>query len=97
VAGGFGIAAVVFAVLRQVFRHTQISSEAKVADLIGEPATVITPIPENGVGEIAYVQCGARYLAPAREESGAAVSKGQSVRISRITGTQFYVIPMLPF
>ena len=79
--------------LRQLFRRTQSSSESKVGTLVGTLATVITPIPQHGVGEIAYVQAGSRYTAPARSESGAAVAGGQTVRIHRVVGTQFYVVP----
>ena len=57
-------------------------------------ATVITPIPANGVGEIAYVQSGTRYSAPARDERGAPVGNGQTVKIVRIVGSQFYVAPI---
>ncbi len=78
-------------VLRQLFTRTQSSSESKIADLVGAVAHIITPIPENGVGEIAYVQGGSRYTAPAREEKGAAVPSGQAVKIVRIIGSQFYV------
>src|SRR5438309_4251447 len=35
--------------------------------------TLFRSIPENGVGEIAYVQGGTRYSAPAREERGTSV------------------------
>ena len=91
VLGGLLIAGLVFALFRQVFRHTQSSSEGKVLELVGEIATVITPIPANGVGEIAYVQTGSRYSAPAREESGATVGMGRTVVITRVVGTQFYV------
>jgi hypothetical protein len=62
-----------------------------VARLAGSEANVITPIPENGVGEIAYVVGGTRYSAPARTENGAAVANGKTVKIIRIVGTQFYV------
>ena len=55
---------------------------------------LITPIPADGVGEIAYVQAGSRYTAPARTEGGAAVTNGQTVKIVRIVGTQFYVTPV---
>ena len=57
-------------------------------------ATVITPIPANGVGEIAYVQAGSRYSAPARDERGSPVANGQTVKIVRIVGSQFYVVPI---
>ena len=74
-----------------VFRHTQSSSESKVARLVGTEANVITPIAENGVGEIAYVVGGSRYTAAARTEKGTAVASGQTVKITRVVGTQFYV------
>ena len=79
-------------VLRQLFSRTQGSSESKVSSLAGLIATTVSPIPENGVGEIAYVQAGSRYTAPAREESGAAIAAGKPVRITRVIGTQFYVV-----
>jgi len=64
--GGLLVACLVFWLFRTVFRRTQGSSESKVAQLVGAPATVITPISSDGVGEIAYVQSGSRYTAPAR-------------------------------
>lgn len=79
--------------LRELFRRTQGSSESKVGGLVGVCATVITPIPQHGVGEIAYVDSGSRYTAPARTESGGAIAGGQTVKINRIVGTQFYVVP----
>jgi hypothetical protein len=54
-------------------------------------ANVITPIAENGVGEIAYVVGGTRYTAAARVEKGTAIATGQTVKITRVVGTQFYV------
>lgn len=89
--GGFAIAGSVLWLLRQLFRRTQSSSESKVGTLVGLTATIITPIPENGVGEIAYIQAGTRYTAPAREEHGVAVASGRPVQITRIVAAQFYV------
>jgi membrane protein implicated in regulation of membrane protease activity len=80
-----------YKILAVLFSHTQGSSESHVAALAGTEANVITPIPENGIGEIAYVVSGTRYTAPARTESGAPVANGKPVRITRIVGTQFYV------
>jgi membrane protein implicated in regulation of membrane protease activity len=91
VVSGFLVAAGVLWSLRQLFSKTQSSSESKVGSLVGQLATIITPIPENGVGEIAYVQAGTRYSAPAREEHGTSVAIGKSVKITRVVGTQFYV------
>jgi membrane protein implicated in regulation of membrane protease activity len=78
--------------LRELFRKTQSSSESHIGAMVGAMATVISPIPADGVGEIAYVQGGSRYTAPARTENGSAVASGQTVKINRITGTQFYVV-----
>ena len=90
--GALFIAAGVLWMFNQAFRRTQSSSESHVAKLVGQTATIITPIPENGVGEIAYVQAGTRYTAAARTEDGTALIAGQVVKITR-TGTQFFVMP----
>lgn len=92
--GALAIAAGVVWVFGTVFHKVDASSESRVATLVGMNATVITPIPADGVGEIAYVQAGSRYTAPARNERGAPVASGQTVRIVRIVGTQFYVSPI---
>ena len=88
---GLGVAVLVFLLFRKIFSATQSSSEGRVAALVGMEATIITPIPQDGVGEIAYVQGGSRYTAPARAEDGFAIINGASVKITRIVGAQFYV------
>ncbi len=87
------VAWLVFLLFNALFQKTQSSSESQVATLTGQMASVITPIPQGGVGEIAYVQGGTRYTAPARTETGAAVAGGRTVVIARVVGTQFYVVP----
>ena len=89
--GGLLVAAAVFVIFRAIFRRTQSSSEAQVSKLAGTTATVITPIPTNGVGEIAYVSSGSRYTAPARSMGSNEIASGAAVRITRIVGAQFYV------
>lgn len=89
--GAFLIAAALVWLLRRLFRATQGSSESKLADVVGVVGEIITPIPEHGVGEIAYVQKGARYSAPAREQTGAPVPNGTAVKIVRVVGSLFYV------
>lgn len=91
VIGGAVVAAGVFFVFNAIFKQVQASSECQVATLIGQQATIITPIPAGGVGEIAYVQAGTRYTAPARTSAEEPVPKGKTVYIVRIDGTQFYV------
>jgi membrane protein implicated in regulation of membrane protease activity len=90
VSGGV-VAWLIFVFFNAMFKRTQASSESQIATLAGQTASIISPIPENGVGEIAYVQGGTRYTAPARAESGVPVAAGRTVRISRVVGTQFYV------
>lgn len=91
VLGAFGIAAGVVAMFRAIFSRTQSSSESHTGKLVGMPAAIITPIPQGGVGEISYVDSGSRYTAAARSETGATIPSGESVVITRIVGTQFYV------
>jgi membrane protein implicated in regulation of membrane protease activity len=91
--GGLAIASVAFLMFNTLFNKTQSSSESQVATLVGMEATVITPVPVNGVGEIAYVQSSTRYNAPARSEGGNPISAGMSVRITRVVGSQFFVEP----
>ena len=91
---GVGVAGGVFLMFNKLFSKTQSSSESRVGTLVGVMATVLTPIPQSGMGEIAYVQGGSRYTAPARSETGAAVPAGGTVKINRIVGTQFYVVPV---
>lgn len=91
VIGGVLIAAAVFFIFNAIFKLIQGSSESHVAALIGKSATIITPIPAGGVGEIAYVQGGTRYTAPARTSAEEPLPQGKTVYIVRIDGTQFYV------
>ena len=93
VCGGT-VAWLVFLLFNAIFKRTQSSSESHVASLAGQIASIVSPIPQHGVGEIAYVQGGTRYTAPARSESGAAIPAGKTVRINRVVGTQFYVQPV---
>ena len=85
------VAAAVLWLFATVFHKTQSSSESHLGTMLGHTATVITPIPANGVGEIAYIQGGTRYTAPAREVDGAAVANGKTVKITRVSESQFYV------
>jgi len=85
------VAGCLYKFLIMLFSHTQSSSESRIAKVVGIEANVISPIMENGVGEIAYVVGGSRYTAPARAENGKAAASGQTVKITRVVGSQFYV------
>jgi membrane protein implicated in regulation of membrane protease activity len=92
--GGLLIAGGIFLMFNYIFKHSQGSSESRVGTLVGRTATVITPIPVSGVGEIAYVHNGSRYTAPARNQSNAAIANGQTVTITRVADSQFFVAPL---
>jgi membrane-bound ClpP family serine protease len=85
------LAFLTFLLFNWIFQKTQGSSESRVVSLIGHTASIVTPIPANGVGEIAYIQGGTRYTAPARTENGEPIGHGQPVRIHRIVGAQYFV------
>jgi len=91
ILAGLVVAAGVFFVFEAIFSRMQASSEGHMSMLLGRTATVISPIPASGMGEIAYVQGGSRYTAPAREQDGKAVGAGQTVKIMRIAESQFFV------
>ena len=88
---GFIIALVFLWFFNFMFSKTESSSESRVATLVGQTAAIITPIPDNGVGEISYEQSGSRYTAPARNEKRGTIAAGRTVKITRIVGTQFFV------
>ncbi|MEW6356275.1 MAG: NfeD family protein [Planctomycetota bacterium] len=92
---GFIVAAGVFYLFFKIFRMTQGSSESRVADLVGLEAEVITAIPEEGVGQIAYVSKGSRYTATARAEDRKAHPANSAVVIRRIVGSMFCVASSL--
>jgi membrane protein implicated in regulation of membrane protease activity len=94
IGAAFIVSFIVLAIFNAIFSRTQSSSESQVATLVGQTASLAASIPENGVGEIAYVQSSTRYTAPARSEKGVAIAVGQPVRITRIVGTQFFVEPL---
>jgi membrane protein implicated in regulation of membrane protease activity len=89
--GALMMAVGVLWLMNTIFRKMQGSSEARVGKLVGTIASLASPIPENGVGEISYVYGGSRYSAPARSENGQPIAVGKTVKITRIVGTQYFV------
>src|SRR6266446_5001448 len=51
IGGAFVFAFIVLWLFNAVFTRTQSSSESRVATLIGQSAAMVSPLPENGVGE----------------------------------------------
>jgi membrane-bound ClpP family serine protease len=52
---------------------------------------VITPIPKDGLGEVAALVGGQRYTAPAREAQGREVPRGAQVRVLKMVGSTLLV------
>jgi membrane-bound ClpP family serine protease len=80
-----------FLVLDLLFRSTQAGSEYSLNDMVGRTVQVITPIPENGTGEVALVAKGTRICTPARSVDGKAVRRDAAVTIVRVVGNICYV------
>lgn len=88
---GLILAAGTFSFFSRVFRSVQSSSGVSGRQAIGASARVITPIPESGTGEIAYVVGGRRFNGPARGLEGRAFAKDAEVVIVE-RGTGLFVV-----
>src|SRR5438093_4741101 len=64
-----------FGILTLLFRSTQAGSEFSFQEMVGTVVQVITPIPENGTGEIALVAKGTRINSAARSVDGKAIAR----------------------
>jgi membrane protein implicated in regulation of membrane protease activity len=80
-----------FGALTLLFRNTQAGAEYSINELVGRVVQVITPIPENGTGEVAVVVKGTRVIGPARTEDGKAVMRNAPVEIVRVVGNVYHV------
>ncbi len=80
-----------FAVLTLLFRNTQAGSEFSLDDMVGRIVEIITPIPENGTGEVVLIAKGTRVAGPARSTDGKAISRNIPVEVVRVVGSVYYV------
>ncbi len=83
-AGSIG-AALFFGIVKFMY-GSQSNSIYSLDELSGTEAEVITPVPENGLGEIAYVANGIRYTQSARSMEGCEIKRGATVVIREIAG-----------
>jgi len=82
--------------LMMVINRSNVSSEGRVTEVIGITAEIITPIVDDGTGEIAYTSRGTRYNSPARSLDGKSIVRGRAVKIWRVVGSTCYVKEILP-
>lgn len=84
---------VVFACLYSFMKKIQGSSSPGLAEIIGSEAEATTPIPPDGVGEIAYVARGSRFTARAKSISGETLPSHSAVKIVKWVGHTAHVEP----
>lgn len=84
-AGAIG-AAIFFGIVKFMY-GSQSNSMFSLNDLIDTEAEILTPIPKNGLGEIAYVANGIRYTLSARSLGGENVDRGAAVVIRELAGS----------
>ncbi len=85
-----------YTILFVMFRNTQAGAEFSTEELVGRVVEVITPIPQNGIGEIALVVKGMRVNGPARSLCGKAISRNTPVVIEKVVGNVYYVREEIP-
>lgn len=88
---GLVVAGATFWVFAKILRATQASSHATVNEAVGIEAEIITAIPAEGVGEIAYTVKESRMSAPARTVDGKELPARSVVKIAKIVGGTFFV------
>jgi membrane protein implicated in regulation of membrane protease activity len=85
------IAGGMFLFYSKVLVAGQGSSEVRLADIGGKTAEVIVPIPEDGLGQVAFVARGARTTWSARSADGKPIARGAVVTIESVTGNTVIV------
>lgn len=83
-AGAVG--AIIFFGIVKFMYSSQSNSIFSLDDLAGMEAEVITPLPEDGLGEISYVINGVRYNLSAKSKDGKTISRGRTVVIREVAG-----------
>ena len=89
--GGLLFSVIIYFAFTYLLIKPQGSSEVRVADLAGHTAQVITPIPLDGLGEVALVSQGGRVTYSARSLHGTAIERGATVRVIRVSSGIAYV------
>lgn len=88
---GIALSGGTFGVLTLLFRNTQAGAEFSLDEMVGRDVQIITPIPENGTGEVALVVKGTRISGPARSVDGKAIGRDRPVTVVRVVGNVYYV------
>ncbi|MFQ5811335.1 MAG: NfeD family protein [Armatimonadota bacterium] len=81
----------VFYALSKLLLSLQGTSHTTLASVVGTDAQVVSPIPADGVGMVAYSHGGVRDSRPARSEEGVLIPQHSLVRITRVAGATLIV------
>ena len=84
--GGLVIAVIAHFAFGYFLISPQGSSEVQLREIVGCEAEVITPIPSDSVGEIAFVAQGGRIAYTAKSANGVMIPRGSSVIIEKVIG-----------
>ena len=90
-AGGFVGSSLVFLFLAKVLLPHESRLDPVDFEMVGMLATVTLPIRSGGIGEIQFIQEGARRSASARSDDGQALEKGVEVVVARYERGVAYV------
>ncbi|MCG3136920.1 MAG: hypothetical protein HJJLKODD_00758 [Phycisphaerae bacterium] len=90
---GLLVAKLIMGVFNTLGRAATGSSHARIGELIGTIAQVITPISGGEPGEISYVLHGSRYSRSARSADGQSIERGTRVTIEALDGSETFVLP----
>ena len=91
--GGLVVAVIAHFAFGYFLIAPQGSSEVKLKDIVGAVAEVITPIPADSVGEVAFVAQGGRITYTAKSASGMPIARGITVVIEKVVGGVAVVRP----
>lgn len=80
------VGALIFFGVVKLMYSSQSNSTFSQEELVGIEAEVITPLPRNGLGEIAYVMNGIRYNMSARSAYQEEIRRGETVIVKEIAG-----------
>lgn len=87
----FAVAGVVSYIFYKILATTQSTSQPKPEEAIGLEAEVTVPIPNHGLGEIAYTVRGTRFTNPAQSQDGKELPARLAVKIVRQVGNTYIV------
>ena len=91
--GGLVVAVIAHFAFGYFLIAPQGSSEVKLRDIVGAVAEVITPIPADSVGEVAFVAQGGRMTYTAKSATGTLIARGTTVVIEKVVGGVAVVRP----